>query len=75
MVSSLKSEKIWVMDLGCSYHMCSRKYYFETLKLEDGEVVQHDKYLTRKVHDVSMFIFKMVDDCEFLLQREVCSRT
>lgn len=37
-VSSVETAKGWVLDSVCSYNMCSRKEYFETLKLEQGEV-------------------------------------
>ncbi|MCI85829.1 hypothetical protein A2U01_0107108, partial [Trifolium medium] len=30
---------IWVMDFGCSYHVCLKKEYFETLELVEGGVV------------------------------------
>lgn len=36
LVSSLETGEGWVMDSDFSYHMCPRKEYFETLKLEQG---------------------------------------
>ena len=33
-VTSWEPEKSWVFDLGCSYHICLRKEYFETLDLK-----------------------------------------
>lgn len=38
-MSSLDTEKSWVIDLECSYHMCTKKQYFENLKLKECEVV------------------------------------
>ena len=35
-VSSLETEDSWVIDSGCSYHMCPRIEYFETLKMVQG---------------------------------------
>ncbi|CAJ2646442.1 unnamed protein product [Trifolium pratense] len=37
-VTSWEPEKSWVMDSGCSYHICPRKEYFETLELKEGHV-------------------------------------
>ncbi|WJX64387.1 hypothetical protein P8452_49170 [Trifolium repens] len=39
-VTSWEPEKSWVMDSGCSYHMCPRKEYFETLELKEDGVVR-----------------------------------
>ncbi|KAK2362411.1 alpha carbonic anhydrase [Trifolium repens] len=39
-VTSWEPEKSWVMDSGCSYHMCQRKEYFETLELKENGVVR-----------------------------------
>lgn len=33
-MSSFKTKEGWVMDPCCSYQMCPRKKYFETLKLK-----------------------------------------
>ena len=39
-VTSWELEKSWVLDSRCSYHMCPRKEYFETLALKEGGVVR-----------------------------------
>lgn len=39
MVSSVNSEKEWILDSGCTFHMTPNKAWFEDLKEEDGGVV------------------------------------
>ncbi|XP_058775341.1 uncharacterized protein LOC131649605 [Vicia villosa] len=51
-VSSLEIEDNWVIDSGCSYHMCPRIEYFETLKLVQGGVVRLGDNKAYKVHGI-----------------------
>ncbi|GAU10233.1 hypothetical protein TSUD_417410 [Trifolium subterraneum] len=39
-ITSWEPEKSWVMDSGCSYHICPRNEYFKTLELKEGGVVR-----------------------------------
>lgn len=55
------------MDLGCSYHMCQKKEYFESLKLEEDGDIQLNVNKAYKVHVISTVRLKMFYDCEFLL--------
>lgn len=61
------------MDLGCSYHMCQKKEYFESLKLEEDGDIQLNVNKAYKVHVISTVRLKMFYDCEFLLLR-ICYR-
>ncbi|RDY05565.1 putative mitochondrial protein, partial [Mucuna pruriens] len=38
-VSNTEIEKDWVMDSGCTYHICLRKDYFESINLNEAGVV------------------------------------
>lgn len=38
-VLSLETGEGYVLDLGCSYHICLRKQYFEILKLDQAGVI------------------------------------
>lgn len=49
--------------------MCSRKEYFETLKLEQGGVVTIGDNKDCKVHGIGKVKHKMFDDREFLLHK------
>lgn len=66
-VSSLETEDSWVLDSGCSYHMCLRKEYFETLKLEKGGIVLFCDNKVCKVNDIGMIRLKIFNDCELLI--------
>ncbi|MCH88060.1 heat-shock protein, partial [Trifolium medium] len=61
------ADESWVMDSGCSYHMCSKKEYFETLELVEGEVVHLADGNTCKVQGMCSICLTMFDNCEFLL--------
>nr|KYP56856.1 hypothetical protein KK1_003105 [Cajanus cajan] len=39
MTSTSKMQKNWVMDSGCTYHMCPVKDFFETLELKQSGLV------------------------------------
>ncbi|KAK2414224.1 cysteine-rich RECEPTOR kinase [Trifolium repens] len=67
-VTSWEPEKSWVMDSGCSYHMCPRKEYFETLELKEDGVVRLGNDKACKVQGVGTIRLKMFDDRDFLLK-------
>ncbi|KAH0992661.1 hypothetical protein GBA52_004144 [Prunus armeniaca] len=60
----------WILDSGCSYHMCSNKKWFDTYDKEyDGEVMMGDGSICRvkgtgtikvKMHDVAVRTLGMV---------------
>jgi len=67
-VTSLEPEKSWVLDSGCSYHMCPRKEYFETWALKEGGVVRLGNNKACKVQGMGTIRLKMFDGREFLLK-------
>jgi len=67
-VTSWELEKSWVLDLGCSYHMCPRKEYFETLALKEGGVVRLGNNKSCKVQGMGTVCLKMFDSRESLLR-------
>ncbi|CAJ2674023.1 unnamed protein product [Trifolium pratense] len=67
-VTSWEPEKSWVMDSGCSYHICPRKEYFETLELKEGGVVRLGNNKACKVQGMGTIRLKMYDDRDFLLK-------
>ncbi|CAJ2668093.1 unnamed protein product [Trifolium pratense] len=67
-VTSWEPEKSWVMDSGCSYHICPRKEYFETLELKEGGVVRLGNNKACKVQGIGTIRLKMYDDRDFLLK-------
>lgn len=67
-VTSWEPEKSWVLDSGCSYHMCPRKEYFETLALKEGGVVRLGNNKACKVQGMGTVRLKMFDGREFLLK-------
>jgi len=61
-------EKGWVLDFGCSYHICKRKEYFETLELKEGGVVRLGNNKAYRIQGMATIRLKMFDDCDFLLK-------
>lgn len=61
-VSSLETNKSWVLDSGCSYHWWLSKEYFKTLMLENYEVVRLSNNNAYKIHGVGMVTLKISDD-------------
>lgn len=64
---SCESENRQVIGLDCSYHMCQRKKYFKTLKLEQGGLVPFGDNKACKVYGIDTTKLKMFDDHEFIL--------
>lgn len=60
------------MNPGCSYHICPRKEYLETLNLEKGGVFLLGDNKFYKVHGISTVRLKMFNDREFLLHNVRC---
>src|SRR4030065_2125670 len=58
-VTSWDPEKSWVLDSGCSYHICPRKEYFETLKLVEGGVVRLGNNKACKIQGIGNIRLKM----------------
>ena len=67
-VTSWEPEKGWVLDSGCSYHICPRKEYFETLELKEGGVVRLGNNKACKIQGMGTIRLKMFDDRDFLLK-------
>ena len=67
-VTSWEPEKGWVLDSGCSYHICPRKEYFETLELKEGGVVHLGTNKACKIQGMGIIRLKMFDDSDFLLK-------
>lgn len=63
---SLEIEKSLFMYLGCFYHMCPGKEYFEILKLKEGRVVHIRNNKANKFHSIGNIRLKMFNDYEFL---------
>ncbi|KEH40324.1 hypothetical protein MTR_1g027280 [Medicago truncatula] len=67
-VTSSKSEKSWVLDLGFSYHMCPRKEYFKTFGSKRRRSCSTRNNKACKVQGMGTVRLKMFDCCEFLLR-------
>jgi len=67
-VTSWEPEKDWVLDSGCSYHICLRKEYFERLELKEGGVVFLGNNKACKIQGMGIIRLKMFDDRDFLLK-------
>lgn len=63
----LENEKGWVISSCCSYHMCPRKEYFKTLKLEQGRIVLLGDNKACKVHVIGTVRIIKFKDREFIL--------
>ncbi|CAL2259247.1 unnamed protein product [Prunus armeniaca] len=69
-ISSKAFSSDWILDFGCSYHMCSNKEWFDTYeKEEEGEVMMGDGSVCRvksidsikvKMHDCFVRLLGMV---------------
>ncbi|MCH84154.1 acylamino-acid-releasing enzyme, partial [Trifolium medium] len=68
-VTSCEPEKSWIMDSRCSYHICPRKEYFETLELKESGVVRLGNNKACKVQGMGTICLKMIDDRDFLLKK------
>ncbi|GAU37497.1 hypothetical protein TSUD_275490 [Trifolium subterraneum] len=69
-VTSWEPEKSWVMDSGCSYHICPRKEYFETLELKECGVFRLGNNKVCKVQGTGFIRLKMYDGRNFLLKKD-----
>lgn len=58
------------MDSGCSYHMCPRKEYFETLALKEGGVVRLGNNKACKVQGKGNVRLKMFDSVGYCTRIE-----
>ena len=67
MVSSVNSEKEWILDLGYTFHMTSNKAWFEELMQGDGGVVLLGNNRTCKVQDVGSVRVRLHNDVEKFL--------
>ena len=68
MASSDDSQKSWVMDSGCTYHMCPVKDYFEDLEQKEYGTVLLGNNKACKVHGIGTVRLRMFDNREMLLQ-------
>jgi len=57
-VTSWETNKSWVMVGRCSYPMCSRKKYYETLELKEGGVFHLRNNKECKVQGISSIHLK-----------------
>lgn len=67
MLSKFEIEKEWVMDSGCTFHMCLRKEYFETIDLKEGGMVLLGNNKPCKVQGQGSIQLKMFNGQETLL--------
>nr|KYP36396.1 Retrovirus-related Pol polyprotein from transposon TNT 1-94 [Cajanus cajan] len=67
-VTTSQTQKDWVMDSGCSYHMCPKKDYFETLKLKEGGTVLLGDDHPCQVQGIGTVRLKMFDNREYILK-------
>nr|KYP64657.1 Retrovirus-related Pol polyprotein from transposon TNT 1-94 [Cajanus cajan] len=56
------------MDSGCSYHMCPKKDYFETLKFKEGGTVLLGDDHPCQVQGIGTVRLKMFDNREYILK-------
>ena len=56
------------MDSGCSYHMCPKKEYFETLKHKEGGTVLLGDDHPCKVQGIGTIRLKMFDNREYIFK-------
>ncbi|RDX58342.1 hypothetical protein CR513_62350, partial [Mucuna pruriens] len=69
-VSNSEIEKDWVMNSDCTFHMCPRKGYFESLNLKEGGVLLLGNNKSCKVQGMGSIRLKMFNDRESLLSSE-----
>jgi len=62
MVPNWELEENWVMESRCSFHMCSRKEYFETLKLEESVIIHLGNGKACKVQGMGSVHLMMCDN-------------
>ena len=67
MVSKVNSEKEWILDSGCTFHMTPNKAWFEELKQGDGGVVLLGNNRPCKVQGVGFVRVKLHNDVEKVL--------
>lgn len=58
--SSGKDE--WILDLGCSYHMCPNRDYFYSYQLVTGEIVLMGKNVAFKTVGMGIIWIKTYDE-------------
>jgi len=66
-VSNSEIKKDWVMDSGCTFHVCQRCDYFESLILNKREVVMLGNNKPCKVQGMGSIRLKMLNGQETLL--------
>ena len=66
-VSTTRNEKEWVIDSGCSYHMCPNKEYFESLELRQGGLVLLGDDQPCRVQGIGTVRLRMYDNKDFIL--------
>jgi len=67
-VTCWEPEKVWVLDSGCSYHICPRKEYIQTMELKEGGVVRLGNNKACKIQGMGTIRLKIFDDRDFLLK-------
>jgi hypothetical protein len=68
-VSTSRNDKEWVMDSGCSYHMCPNKDYFESLELKHGGLVLLGDDQPCIVQGIGTVRLRMYNNQDFLLKQ------
>ena len=59
--------KEWVLYLGCSFHMCPNKTWFETLEESDHEIILLGNNKGCKVMGIGIVRIQMIDGMERIL--------
>ncbi|PON41343.1 Zinc finger, CCHC-type [Parasponia andersonii] len=68
-VTDEDSSKEWIMDSGCSFHMCPTKSWFENLEKTDGGSVLLGNNKPCKVAGIGSVRIRMFDGMERILQQ------
>lgn len=66
--STAQTRREWIIDSGCSYHMCPVKEHFETLTLTDGGNVLLGDNHPVKVKGIGTIRLKMYDSRDYILK-------
>ena len=67
-VSGEDSQKEWILDSGCSFHMCPNKGWFENYKQIDGGVVLLGNNKSCKVIGIGSLRLRMYDGMDMVLE-------
>ena len=67
-ISSVNSDKEWILDSGCTFHMTPNKSWFEDFNQDEGEMVLLGNNKPCKVEGVESVRIKMYNGVEKVLE-------